>query len=123
MNDPIEQSRTPIGTVTHADVEAMVRFFDPQKGFGFVQVSDGSPDAFLPASVLDLRQDDLQAGDVIFCSIAVGAKAPEVVAVHYVDRNPYGKAAGYTPGLPGGSGGAQVRRTEDSQRRWVRPAR
>src|SRR5258708_22456591 len=33
-------------------VEAKVKWFNAAKGFGFVTLSDGSPDAFLPMAVL-----------------------------------------------------------------------
>jgi CspA family cold shock protein len=114
-----------IGYLTHEDVEAMVRFYDPQKGFGFVQVTDGSPDAFLPRAVLaEAGFPDVQAGDVIFCSIVTGRRDPTVHAVHHVDRNPFGKASVFASAIRGGQGGeAKVTRTDEPQRRWSRPPR
>ncbi|WP_236025339.1 cold-shock protein [Arenibaculum pallidiluteum] len=71
----------------HDDIEAMVKFFDREKGYGFVRVSDGSPDAYLPAAVIERSgQGNLEAGTVIFCEIIPGQRGPEVSAIHYVDR-------------------------------------
>ena len=66
------------GILIHQDIETLVRFYDQDKGFGFVQVTDGLPDAFLVRSTL--AQDgyaDVQAGDIIFCSIVTGPQDPE----------------------------------------------
>src|SRR6516164_7288137 len=35
-------------------VDAKVKWFNATKGFGFVTLSDGSPDAFLPMAVLNI---------------------------------------------------------------------
>jgi len=76
----------PISTSFYEDIEATVKFFDPAKGYGFVAVSDGSPDAFLPAAVMmQAGHRSFHPGTVIFCAIAPGAKGPEITAIHYVD--------------------------------------
>ncbi len=119
------QDREEHAYLTHEDTEAMVRFYDPQKGFGFVRPTDGSPDAFLTAEVLaDAGYGEAQAGDMIFVSIVTGRRDPRVHEVHFLDRDPYGKAAGFPSAVRGGQGGeATVKRTDEPQRRWTRPAR
>jgi cold shock protein len=70
----------------HSDIEAVVKWFDPRKGFGYIEVSDGSPDAFLHASVIEeagLR--DLSRGTVLFCEIVPGDRGPKVKSIHFVD--------------------------------------
>ena len=90
MSDgPEHENATSI--LTHQDIETLVRFYDQEKGFGFVQVTDGSPDAFLVRSTLaQSGYADVQAGDIIFCSIVTGPQDPRVQQVHYIDRNPFG---------------------------------
>ena len=39
--------------ITHRQITATVKWFNPTKGFGFVQPSDGSGDAFLHVSVIE----------------------------------------------------------------------
>jgi cold shock protein len=98
--------------LSHDDIEAMVRFYDPQKGFGFVQPLDGSSDARLTAEVLiDAGYADVVAGDMIFCSIAAGRGCPQVHKVHFLDRNPFGKTAGLSAPGQGGQqrGGGEGR--------------
>jgi CspA family cold shock protein len=67
-------------------VEAKVKWFNAGKGFGFVIVSDGSPDAFLPMAVLrHAGYEELPAGAVITCEVSARAKGPLVTGVLNVD--------------------------------------
>lgn len=68
-------------------VEAKVKWFNVAKGFGFVTLSDGSPDAFLPMAILRRGgYEDVREGASISCEVGAGAKGPLVVAVLNVDN-------------------------------------
>lgn len=69
------------------DVTAVVKWFNPTKGFGFVQVTDGSPDAFLHASVVEQSgHREMYEGTKIVCDIAEGQKGPQVAVIHRVEE-------------------------------------
>lgn len=73
--------------VDQADVTATVKWFNGQKGFGFVALPDGT-DAFLHASVLERAgEQDLPEGATVTCDVGRGQRGPQVVAVHSVDRS------------------------------------
>ena len=93
--------------VSQESVPAVVKWFNPVKGFGFVQPNDGSPDAFLHISVVEqMGHRDLPEGTKIVCDIAEGRKGPQVAAIVRIDE--LGEAA---PPSAGGGPGAQVEGT------------
>jgi CspA family cold shock protein len=68
------------------DVTAVVKWYNPTKGFGFVQLGNGSPDAFLHVSVVEQAgHADLPEGTTLVCDIAEGRKGPQVATIHRID--------------------------------------
>ncbi|MEE8188839.1 MAG: cold shock domain-containing protein [Kiloniellales bacterium] len=75
--------------ITHREINAVVKWFNPVKGFGFVEPNDGSADAFLHISVIQragLRQ--LPQGATIICDLCGGQKGPQVATLHSVESMP-----------------------------------
>jgi cold shock protein len=69
-------------------VDATVKWFNASKGFGFVTLSDGTPDAFLPMAILRRAgYDDVREGALITCEVGVGAKGPLVTNVLNIDSS------------------------------------
>ncbi|WP_448190039.1 cold-shock protein [Azospirillum sp. sgz301742] len=112
-------SRDP--EITHRDIRATVKWYNPTKGFGFVTPDDGSPDAFLHSSVVQFSgHDELPDGATIICDLGRGPKGLQVATVHSVDtstasaprprapRGDYG-GGGYDRGDRGGYGGGYDR--------------
>src|ERR1051325_1973427 len=69
-------------------VEAKVKWFNASKGFGFVTLSDGSQDAFLPMAILRRAgYEDVREGASISCEVSAGAKGPLVTNVLNIDNS------------------------------------
>ena len=93
--------------ITHRNVKAVVKWFNATKGFGFVQLSEGAPDAFLHISVVERSGNrELYEGTGIVCDLMQGRKGLQVAEIHSVE-------AGAAPppgagGAPGGEGATET---------------
>jgi CspA family cold shock protein len=91
--------------VTHENIEAKVKWFDPEKGFGFASPVDGSGDVFLHISAIGpLDQQDLLPGATIVADLGEGRRGLQVVAVHEIDASTATETApaprGFAPRAP-----------------------
>ena len=69
-------------------VHGTVKWFSPEKGFGFVELSDGSGDAFLHGSVLaQIGVNAVQPGETLEVRIGPGHKGPHVTEVLSIDSS------------------------------------
>ena len=69
-------------------VSGVVKWFSPEKGFGFVELSDGSGDAFLHGSVLAQSGiNTVEPGETLEVRADPGHKGPHVTEVLSVDRS------------------------------------
>jgi CspA family cold shock protein len=69
-------------------VDAKIKWFNTSKGFGFVALDDGTPDAFLPMAVLRRAGfEQVREGALITCEIGEGAKGPLVTSVIHIDMS------------------------------------
>lgn len=92
-------------TPTGRRVDGRVKWFNATKGFGFITLSDGSQDAFLPMAILRRAgYDDVREGATISCEVGAGAKGPLVLSVLNVDHST-AVAGPPSRGRSGGGGG------------------
>lgn len=78
--------RTPstVGTA----VEVTLKWFDPVRGFGFVKLADGSPDALLPGVLVrDGGHGPLPDGTTLVVDLIDGRKGRQVSVIHSVDAS------------------------------------
>lgn len=97
---------------TGPTVDATVKWFNPEKGFGFVELADGTGDAFLHIRALEAAGHDAVApGTKLNVRTGQGQKGPQVTEIITLDAStatePVGGGRG--PGGPGGGGGFERR--------------
>ena len=69
-------------------LDATVKWFNAEKGFGFVELADGSGDAFLHAAVLEAAgHDSVDPGAKLSVQVGVGQKGRQITAVLAVDTS------------------------------------
>src|SRR5258707_10845335 len=78
----------PAPVVEGPVVEATVKWFNPEKGFGFVALADGSGDAFLHVGVLQASGHDAVApGATLQVQVGQGPKGPQITRVAEIDES------------------------------------
>jgi cold shock protein len=81
---PHQASRAPAGDAVQMTGD--VKWYNPDKGFGFVAVEGGGKDVFVHATVLQRSGvASLAAGQRVTLDVAAGRKGPEAVAVRLAD--------------------------------------
>ena len=67
-------------------VDAVVKWFNPEKGFGFTELGDGSGDAFLHIGVLQaMGRETILPGAKLRVQVGHGAKGAQVAKVLEID--------------------------------------
>lgn len=88
------------------EADATVKWFNPDKGFGFVELSDGSGDVFLHANALSQAGvTTVNPGATLKIRIGQGQKGRQVAEVISVDEStatPGGGSRGARPPRPAG---------------------
>jgi len=107
---PGDMPRTPPSWPSSAgfgpEHDASVKWFNPEKGFGFVALSDGSGDAFLHANTLNQSgHNAVSPGATLRVRIGQGQKGRQVSEVLSVDESTATPNAGRSAGAPRGAGG------------------
>lgn len=83
------------------ETEATVKWFNAEKGFGFVELADGSGDAFLHIRALEAAgHSDLAPGTRLTLRVAQGKKGPQVTDILSVDTSTAQPAAAARPRPP-----------------------
>jgi len=99
---------TPAPVAGGPETKAVVKWFNPEKGFGFVELSEGAGDVFLHASVLArLGVTSVNPGATLKVRTGQGQKGPQVTEVLEVDESTAGAApaALRAPRMGGDRGG------------------
>ena len=88
-------------------IDATVKWFNSEKGFGFVELADGSGDAFLHVAVLQSAgHDSAEPGTRMKVQVAQGQKGRQVTTVSDIDTSGASAAApARRPPAPGASAG------------------
>jgi CspA family cold shock protein len=97
--------RMPLAT-DGAAVDAIVKWFNPEKGFGFAEISDGSGDAFLHVKVVQaLGRETVPPGAKLSVLVGQGQKGRQITKILSVDDS----AAPSPPPRHAPSGGHSTR--------------
>jgi cold shock protein len=92
------------------ETDAVVKWFNPQKGFGFAELSDGSGDAFLHVRAVEAAgYRELEPGTRLTVRVTQGQKGPQVTEITSVDTSTATPGGGSTGGGGGPRGGGQGR--------------
>src|ERR1700726_5363606 len=75
-------------SVSGPPIQGAVKWYNPDKGFGFVQLADGSGDAFLHVSVVERSgHGSVAPGTTLEVRAVPGPKGPQVTEILSVDSS------------------------------------
>jgi CspA family cold shock protein len=84
----LRPTEPPLEDSSSLPVQGKVKWFNPSKGYGFVELSDGSGDAFLHATALGgIGLSAVQPGETLEMRVASGQRGPQVAEVISVDSS------------------------------------
>src|SRR5215468_11085396 len=109
--------------------QARVKWFNSDKGFGFVEFTDGSGEAFLHVSVVEAAgQTSLEPGTTLAVRAGQGQKGPQITEIISVDTSTAEPARPRGPRPDRGGGGRSFDRAAtgpaqemDGQVKWYNP--
>jgi CspA family cold shock protein len=104
---PMHDSSAPTGPV----VDATVKWFNPEKGFGFAELADGTGDVFLHIGVLQSSgHDSVPPGAKLRVNVGQGQKGRQVTKVIEVDTSTATEQQRRPAGPRMGGGGPRMQR-------------
>jgi CspA family cold shock protein len=72
----------------NAKVEVIVKWFNPEKGFGFVEITDGSGDAFLSVKALQTAgRETVSTGAKLSVFVGQGEKGHQVTKIVAIEES------------------------------------
>ena len=90
---------------TGPERQAKVKWFNGEKGFGFVELTDGSGEAFLHISIVEgAGHTALEPGTTLTVRVGQGAKGPQITEITNVDAST-AEPSSRGPRFGGGGGG------------------
>jgi cold shock protein len=76
---PARAARRPVDLSSAVEMTGVVKWYNPEKGFGFITPPGGGKDVFVHASALEeAGLPPLQEGQAVRMNVVQGAKGPEV---------------------------------------------
>jgi CspA family cold shock protein len=88
LSEPDPGSVSPGSRHLPGPRHGIVKWFNPDKGFGFVELSDGSGDGFLHGSVLAQSGiNAVQPGETLEVRVGPGHKGPHITEIISVDSS------------------------------------
>ena len=75
-------------TSSQRETEARVKWFNPDKGFGFVELTDGSGEAFLHIRQVEAAgHSSLPSGTTLVVQVGPGQRGPQITEILRVDTS------------------------------------
>src|ERR687890_1953020 len=85
---PVRQQTSYGAPASGPETEARVKWFNPEKGFGFVELTDGSGEAFLHVRQVEAAgHSSLESGTTLVVKVGPGQKGAQVTEIVSVDTS------------------------------------